>query len=390
MPTQIAVDPDQVLVDRNPANNYWKTQVRTHFSPFYTMLDETDVTNAYDRWNVLYGPGFFATAYDDPWYSRSSILGVRAGLYRNSFFSGGVYTGYRTNFRDLAAGVDGLWDHWPLPHTQVGFNIEKSYASLGSGDQPGGRGVLFGRYVLQYGSSLYLPPMEYVEVFGSVQDHPLPTARQTIPGADHFDQQSALGIHYHKDYLTPYWDPQGGYKVDATYSGGLPIFGEHEGFNRVDGQVSYVQGLPDWLGPLAGTRLAMRIYGATALPTKGEFYSLGGGDLFRGFDLKERQGSQLWVASAEWRIPIVRHVRWDCLDHILGVRNVHAALFYDVGNAYVSGHSTGPIAHSVGAGLRIDVAWFSLMERSLLRLDVAQAIDSSTPLQFWLGVRVPF
>src|SRR5690606_4025475 len=50
-PTQIAVDPDQVLVDREPDNNYWKRRARLRFTPVYTFLEETDLTNAYDRWN---------------------------------------------------------------------------------------------------------------------------------------------------------------------------------------------------------------------------------------------------------------------------------------------------------------------------------------------------
>src|SRR5205823_10664489 len=50
-PTQIAVDPDQVLVDRNPANNYWKPRLRVRWSPLYTPLEEASVTNDYDRWN---------------------------------------------------------------------------------------------------------------------------------------------------------------------------------------------------------------------------------------------------------------------------------------------------------------------------------------------------
>src|SRR5262249_35463986 len=50
-PTQIAVDPDQVLVDRDPSNNYWKLPFRLRITPLYTLIEETDVTNDYDRWN---------------------------------------------------------------------------------------------------------------------------------------------------------------------------------------------------------------------------------------------------------------------------------------------------------------------------------------------------
>jgi hypothetical protein len=390
-PTQIAVDPDQVLVDRDPSNNYWNPPWRVRITPFYTLIEETDVTTAYDRWNALFGLGVWGPAYNDPWYTRSTTVGLRAGLYRTQEFSGGAYLGYRSDDRNLIAGIDGLLDHWPWPHTQIGFNAERSLTAIDNNDgRQNDRGVVFGRYVFQYGSSLYLPPMEYLEAFTGAQNDSLPLPRQTLPGANHFDEQTFAGLHFHLDYLTPYWDPEGGFRVDAAYTSGLPILGEHKAFNRIDGQFSIVKGLPDWLGPLSQTRLAARIYGAGGLPNNGEYYTLGGGDLFRGFDLSQRQGSVVWVGSLEWRVPVIRRVTWDVCDHLVGVRNVSLAAFYDVGDAYVSGHSMGPVAHALGAGLRVDVAWLSLIERTTLRVDVAQTINSSSPVQFWFGVRMPF
>ena len=72
------------------------------------------------------------------------------------------------------------------------------------------------------------------------------------------------------------------------------------------------------------------------------------------------------------------------------LRNVYGAPFYDVGNAYIAGKETGPIAHAVGFGLRIDVAWFSLIERTIVRFDVAKTVNDDTPLQFWFGLDHPF
>jgi hypothetical protein len=389
-PTQIAVDPDQVLLDRNPVNNYWKPPIRWRFTPLYTPLEETDVTTDYDKWNVVFGPGFFGNAYNDPWYTRSAVVGLRGALYRMQELDAGVYTGYRTDYGDLVVGGDITLHHWPWPQTEIGFNIEHSLTGVDGDDQPSNRGVLYGRYIFGYTSSLYLQPMHYAEVFGTILDHVLPDPQQVTPRADHFDHQTALGVHYHLDYLTPYWDPEGGIKFDTTYANGIPIFNEKQAFERVDGQFSTVKCLPECLGPLSETRLAMRIYGGAALPLKGEFFALGGSTLFRGFDLAERQGSVVWVGSLEWRIPLIRRVTWDCCDHFAGVRNVYLAPFYDVGDAYVNGHSIGPVAHALGAGLRIDVAWISLIERTMLRFDVAKCVNANTPVQFWFGIQHPF
>src|SRR5207249_3090965 len=146
------------------------------------------------------------------------MFGLRAGLYRTQEFSGGGYLAYRTNDSNVVAGVDGLWDHFPWSHTQVGFNVERSLTTISSNDEPSSRGVLFGRYILLYGDSLYLPPFHYVEGFGTVQSHPLPYTYKPTIGAERFDQQSTLGVHYHLNLLTPYWDPEGGLAVDLTYA----------------------------------------------------------------------------------------------------------------------------------------------------------------------------
>ena len=399
-PTQVSVDPDQVLLDRDPTNNHWKTRVRWRITPVYTQFDEVDLTNAYDRWNVIFGPWLYASTYTNPWYTRSEMAGLRAGVYRTQDFSGGAYLGYRSNDRNVVAGVDALWDHWPWPNTQVGLNAERSLTTwAGEGDERASRAVLFGRYILLPGSSFYLPPFEYVEAFGAVESNPLPTSGSTPPGADPFDQQTLAGLHYHKNLLTPYWDPEGGMALDVTAAEGLPVLGEHGSFQEVFGQASFAKTVRalfhlgedrGFLGWLGDTRLATRAYIAVAQPDDAEIFTLGGGELFRGYDLNQRQGSIVWIGSLEWRMPLVQRLDWDMLDHFVGVRNLYAAPFYDVGDAYINGKQTGPIAHAVGFGLRIDIAWFSLIERSIVRFDVAKTVNDDTPVQFWFGLSHPF
>ncbi len=389
-PTQVTVDPDQLLIDSKPFNNSWKRRLRWKVTPLYTQLEETDLTCAYDRWNLIAGPWVFIAPYDDPWYTRSLMGGFRAGLYRTQHFNGGVYVAYRTDFRDIVGGVDGLWDHWPYARTQIGFNIERRLTTGFDAEVNPNRGYLFGRYVFDYGSSLYLPPMQYLEVFGSYMENFLPFPRMTIPGGERYDRTRTAGVHYHLNYLTPYWDAEGGFQFDVTYAGGEVVLREHEALHQLFAQVSWVKGLPDWLGPLAATRLAARLYGAVGLPSKGEYFPLGGNDRFRGFDIRERQGSVTWVGSLEWRVPLARGLAWDFCDHVVGVRNIYAAAFYDVGDATVRGHSLGGVAHAVGAGLRADVAWLSFIERTIVRFDVAKTVNVGSPWQFWVGIMHPF
>src|SRR5207248_2839153 len=165
----------------------------------------------------------------------------------------------------------------------------------------------------------------------------------------------------------------------ATYSGGdVNLAGTHKGLHKVEAQATAVASgaalaprADEWSW-LARWKWAGRVSLAAALPDEAQLFPLGGGALFRGFDLAERQGSLLWVVNLELRVPVVRRLCWDVADHVMGLRGLYLAPFYDVGAVYVNGKPVGDVAHAVGLGLRADVAWFSFIERTMLRLDVAK------------------
>ncbi len=392
-PKQVVVDPDRVLLDADPADNSWRLFPRVRLVPLYSMLNETDLTNDYDRWNVAAGPWIWGPTYQDPWYTRSTIAGVRAGVYRTQTFAGGVYVGARSDYRDLVLGADGLLDHWPLPKTQVGFNFEHRLSGpwFGNrGEETADRAALFARYVLNYGSSLYLPPVQYVEAFTSYSDNFLPFARDTVPGAVRPGWTQLNGVHYRLNLYTPYWDPERGFWVDATAAGGEARLGPVVGTAQLRGELAGVHKLPEGLGYFSRVTAAGRVVAMGAVPDQGQFFALGGGTLFRGFDLAERQGSFLWVANSELRFPIVKDARWNVLDDLVGGRGLTAAAFYDVGAVYADGRVVGGVAHAIGGGLRLDLAFFSFIERATVRFDVGKTLNAASPFQFWFGVQHPF
>jgi hypothetical protein len=398
-PAQITIDPDKVLLHRQPANNCWKPEINFRFTPLFTQLEETDITNKYDRWNVIVGPWIYGSSYEDPWYTRSEMVGLRASVYRTQEVDAGAYLAYRTDDRNIVAGADAMWDHLLMPHFQAGINVERSLATLDNGDPQSSRGVVWGRYVFMYGDSLYLPPFQYVEAFAAVLNHNLPYPSEPEPNTDPFNQLTVGGVHYHQNYLTPYWDPEAGFQFDATFEQGAPLFGEHRWAELAFAQLSWVKGMPAWMewtrevpgmGWLMDTRWAFRIHGAAALPDDGRFFPLGGADLFRGYDDTQRQGNLNWVGSVEWRVPLWQDIEYPVCDHIATVKNLFAALFCDTGEAYVNGHSIGSAAECFGVGLCLDVSWFGMIERTMLRVDVAKTINDNTPTQYWLSIEHPF
>ncbi len=396
-PTQVKIDPDQVLLDADPSNNVWHDRPNVKVVPFYSFLHDTDLTNDWDRWNVTAGPWVFGQFSPDPWYTRGSLIGLRVGAYRTQTFAGGAYAAFRPDYRDVVVGVDGLVDHWPLARTQVGFNAEQRVAGpIGStdGERTATRATLFGRYVLQYGSSLYLPPISYAEGFTTYSDNFLPFAREAGENAHRPQWTWLTGLHYRLNLYTPYWNPERGFWFDVTYGGGVTDLagpdGGRVGTHQVKAEFAAARKLPDGLGYLSDITLVGRGVGQIAFPQRGDFFALGGSTLFRGFDLAQRQGSLLWVANAEARLPILRNLHWNFADAIIGVRHVDLAPFYDVGAVYNDGHRVGNVAHTIGAGLRVDLAFFGFIERATVRFDVAKSINNATPVQFWFGVQHPF
>ena len=181
-PEQVTVDPDRVLLDANPGDNVWRSDPCGHFTPLYTMLDETDMTSDYDRWNFTAGPWMWGPSYQDPWYTRSTMIGLRAGANRPQQFRGGAYAAFRTDYRDLVAGADAVFLG---DHKEVGFNWERRIGGPWGGQEGASgpnRAVAYFRQVLKPGSSLYLPPVMYQDGFATYQDNFLPFAR--TPGGN--------------------------------------------------------------------------------------------------------------------------------------------------------------------------------------------------------------
>lgn len=396
-PVEIAVDPDRVLLDANPADNSWPRRPRVTVTPLYNLATETSLTADYDRLNLNAGVWVYGPAYQDPWYTRSLMVGPRVGAYRPDVFQGGVYAVYRADYRDLVVGADALFDHFPFPKTQVGMSIERRiggpFFNLDGTEGDGGatRAAVFGRYIHRLSSSLYLPPLHYTEAYSVYADNFLPTARDRDPAGVRPGRSWLNGLHHRLNLYTPYWNPETGAWVDLSYAVGTTrLDGKDVLANQLKAELAAARKLPAGYGYFSDIKFAARGVIQTGWPGRGEYFALGGGNLFRGFDLAERQGSFLWVVNAEARLPVLRELRWNFLDNTSGIRNVSVAAFYDVGGVYANGRVVTGAAHAVGGGLRVDLAVFSFIERATMRFDIAKTVNAGSPVQFWYGLQHPF
>lgn len=403
-PHQMIVDPEKVLIDPNPGNNFWRKPIRVRLTPLYTMLEETDLTNRHDRLNLIAGPWVYTAPYSNPWYTRPTMLGFRVGTYQTQEFSGGAYAAYRTDYRDVVAGLDGLFWHWPGNQNEVGYHAETRLVDLQDGSPHPFFASVYNRRTFMPTASLYQRPTEYFETFANYSGNFLPYPTENPVGAERYQQFFSTGMHFSRYYQIPYWDPEAGYQFNIGVEGGTIDLNSWQGMGKFWGNFSFVRTLPDlsfWMPEGSGlmqygykwfaqSRFAGRVYAGYALPSQAQIFSMGGGELLRGFDLAQRQGSGVAVISGEWRFPLMRQIEYDVLDHLVGLRNLGGALFVDTGNVWSRGSQVGPWATSVGAGLRFDLAFLGFLERSLIRMDMAQAIGAGIGPQFWFGLNQPF
>ena len=219
------------------------------------MLDETDLTNDYDRLELHGGPvdrggrlhGPVVHAVDD---GRAAGRGVphaalqRRGLRRHPHRLPRPGRSVRT----ALVTTDHLRD---AGRAQLRAPDRRAVATGRRRRRRPHRAVGYARYVLKHGSSLYLPPMYYDEVFATYQDNFLPFAR-TPAGSRCGPPGHGCRAPLPAEPYTPYWDPECGVWVDVMVGGGAAEFDRlATAWGKAAGELAAVQNLPDWTGPAA-------------------------------------------------------------------------------------------------------------------------------------------
>ena len=374
-PVQVEVDPDHALLDAKPDNNRWKPEVAWRVTPLMTPMDESSQFQAYDRPSVVAGP--FVDSY--------ARAGVKAAIQRLDRWQITAWAGSEPALREAIFGGQFTIFHFPWTKTAAGFFYEEGlYNFYNDKRHSGGRAFL--RYRFLESSSFLVDDQGFAELYYGI-------GNEFWAGDDGRPVNAflgAVGARYRLSTLFPYWDPVKGFLIEATAEYGNTLVGSAFNYVRTTGEFGFVRPLPEGLGYLSTTRLAVRVYGGFGAPDSQPLFRLGGGRRLRALDLSQDLGSSVWLGTFEWRMPIWRELDRDYFDHVVGCRNLFGALFYDVGQSYLRGHFN-PVVHGVGVGLRLDVALFAFLERANLRLDIAQQVGTSRfgPV-LWLGLNQVF
>lgn len=381
-PTQVTVDPDHYVIDSNPYNNSWKSELGVRISPVYTPIDEATMMQPWQQHGLVAGFGV------DP----EGRLGLRASLVASNKYRVSPFLAYTAatagrNDDHLSAGVDAVIYNAPAANWQLMGRYEYALLSTLAND-PGHQARFALRKVLNYTTSLVYPNLSYIDLYTRFGDNFFPDEDNTInlnPQVEQYNNVRAFGVDIHADSQMPYWDPDRGVRFDANFEHGFKAFGGGNTYNRVSSQIGIVQRLKDAPGWLSDTKLAGRIAGGYGWDDNGEHFRFGGPGRFRGRDATATEGNAFWLSSLEWRFPLGGEIDYELFDNTASLNSIDGALFYDVGRSFLLGDAQGKVDHAIGAGLYFQIPLLSFVENLTVRTEYGYSVTNSTG-SFWFGL----
>lgn len=376
---EVAIDPDGRWLDIDRTNNFWPRKLNVRPVPFYWGLYDMPVFLPEDGYNLVFGPEtgdagpgvkvslqkpydqtvYGATDYD--W--NDQLQRTRAGyLLRNvlhrpmalgaEFFN---TTDYDDGREDLTGGKLFLrHELWPAPY---GFSEMNDHVTM----------------YLVHNQRLGDHPqfLEYRE-----GDHSLEYSRR---------KESLVGLALKWGNNGPYPDPKQGYQIYAWAENAGHFFGATQSFYRNAVDLSVYQPVT------AQSRLAGRIKAGWGYPDDKDLFQLGGSYDLRGYDYKSFRGAKMLLGSGEYRFPLWKNVNMAAADHLVGLEEINGVAFFDGGTAWYETFGDAKWRSDVGGGLRFTVNFGSLLEKVVLRFDVAQPLrEPEDGVHFWFGFNHAF
>ncbi len=378
-PKQVQIDPEGWVIDQTPSNNNWKREIEFRYSPLYTPIDEASLIQPFEKPAIVFGPGF----------DKEGRVGLRGSLIASNVFRVSPFLAYttETNQENLAAGIESVFYNAPWPNWQLGLRYEHSVLT-NINNTPGDQAKLYVRKILAYTTSLIRPDLSYIDFYTRIGDNFFPdadTSGPSAPGVADYRNIRAFGASFHADTRMPYWNPRSGFQFDTNFEHGFVAFGDGQTYDRVDGQLSVIQGLPEGHGYFSETRVAARVAGGYGWSDNGEHFRFGGPGRFRGRHSDVTEGNAFWLTSLEYRFPLTGDLDLEVVDNLAALRSISGSVFYDVGESFLFDKSQGGIDQAVGGGLYFDLPLLSFVETLTFRVEYGRSIERDTGV-FWFGL----
>lgn len=376
---RLQLDPKDKLLDIDRTNDHWPRKFHLRPVPLYLGLYEIPALMPEDSYNIVVGPeisnglglkasfqkpfdyiAYAGTDYEFGEQLHHSRVGYRLNNIFESQTSAGVEISntkdYENGQDDLASGKVYLRrELWPAPYNVADLNDHVSLYLLRNRNINDGADIISGR---EDGRNI-----DY--------------SRRN---------ESIAGVALHLDRSGPSPEPVRGYKLDVFAENAGHFWGATQYFFREAADVSVYQAVTP------RSRLAGRLKAGAGHPDDKALFYLGGMDGLRGYELKSVRGANALLGSVEYRFPVKDNLKLHFFDNLIGIESIGGVVFADAGQSWFSEFKNSSLKRDAGVGLRMTVNFGSLLEKAVIRADVAQAIsdDDEDDPRFWFGVNHSF
>jgi len=376
---QVTIDPAGKLLDIDRTDNNWPRKLVVKPVPLYFGLYDVPLFLPEDSYNVVVGPEV-----------ANGGVGLKASLQKP--YDQILYAGSDYEFGEA------------LLHSRVGYqvkNVFKTQTSAGvevanTTDYDGGQedlvsGKIYLRRELWPAAYSLTDLNDHITLY-MIRNQRLGDRSESIEGRE-YDRnleysrrkEAIVGTALHLDHSGPSPDPRQGMKLDWQLENAGHYLEATQYFYRSALDTSF------YFPVTPRTTLAARTKYGWGYPREKDLYQLGGMNDLRGYGRKSFRGSHLGLGSLEYRFPLVGGLKVSVLDHLLGLESVGGVVFVDAGQTWYEDIADGKWKKDAGVGLRCTVNFGSMLEKVIIRLDAAQAINEpKADPHFWFGVSHAF
>ena len=371
----VVLDAKQNLLDVNRVNNSLPRKINTKFVPLYHPLYDLSVFLPDDGYNWVTGPAIedgvgiktsFKKPYDYDVYAQTGyslgdgIQTTREGFEIDNVLQSQTTFGVELMQRaDYDDGEDNLnsqkvyirQELWPKPYSLTDINDHVTVYAIRNRTPEGS--FLMGENIRD---------ISYLQ-----------------------HNEAIVGAALHLDRAGPHPDVRQGYAADLLVENSGHWAGATQTFTRASIDSSFYH-------PVIGqSKMAYRLkYGWGSSDDK-NLFELGGPDGLRGFHRKIIRGANALLGSSECRFPLLDGLHVSSYDHVLTLKKISGAVFFDAGRAWYADYNNAHFHKDVGVGLRFHISIGSFLENVIVRLDIAHAIaESKQDTNTWLGIKQVF
>jgi len=377
---EVNVDPDKnIVLDLDRVNNHWPGKLKLKPVPLYFFPWEIPLLQDRGAYNVVAGPA---------WGGAScGVAACAQQPYDNILRLSSVYD-FNGQALDSKLGYE--LNHIFNRQNSLGFEVFDYESNQEKNDVRGGK--IYWRRELWPVSYGIFDVNDHV-TFYFLKDRELDSV-SVLNGqeaANDFKyrkkEEAIFGISGTLSRRGPAFDPDYGWKLVSTQEIAGHSFGGTQSFWRSGAEwESYYLFLP-----LYQQKLAVRIKAGIGGSADKNLFQLGGWDGLRGYSLKTIDGSRMILGSLEYRFPLGDDLKFYFLNDLFCLNKIQGVAFFDAGSSWYSDFSEKKFKKDAGLGLRLHLSAAGILEKIVLRLDAAHAVNEpKEETHFWFGINQSF